>query len=413
VYRDFRAVIACCLPLTVGTFIGYWFMKELQIGLTVATLPVMVLAVGIGVDYAFYIYNRLQLHMASGQPIVKALEHSILEVGTATIFTAITLAAAWRPGSFSELKFQADMGKLLAFMFMVNMVMAMTALPAFAVWLEKLLQRSAFALALPCAAQPPAPDPAAGPGPQDPLTSVSFVDERRGWAVGHWGVVLHTADGGETWQLQRSDTRQDRPLFAVHFFDANQGVAVGLWSLVLVTSDSGAHWQSVQLEPPAGSRRADLNLLGLFSDAGGRLFAPAEKGMVLRSDDRGRHWRYLSTGYTGSFWTGVAPVDGALLVAGLRGSMYRSADEGRTWQRIDTHSKSSITALATTGARVVAVGLDGLILRSADSGASFTPDTRGDRLPLTAVVFDKQEGTVLYSRQGVVPGDSANASSGK
>lgn len=50
VYRDFRSAIACCLPLTVGTFVGYWFMKEFQIGLTVATLPVMVLAVGIGVD---------------------------------------------------------------------------------------------------------------------------------------------------------------------------------------------------------------------------------------------------------------------------------------------------------------------------------------------------------------------------
>ncbi|QDF97882.1 RND transporter [Azoarcus sp. DD4] len=141
VYRDFRAVIACCLPLTVGTFIGYWFMKELEIGLTVATLPVMVLAVGIGVDYAFYIYNRLQLHLAYGQSIVKALEHSILEVGMATIFTAITLAIGVATWMFSELKFQADMGKLLAFMFMVNMVMAMTALPAFAVWLERIFPR--------------------------------------------------------------------------------------------------------------------------------------------------------------------------------------------------------------------------------------------------------------------------------
>lgn len=141
VYRDLRAVLACCLPLTVGTFIGYWFMKELQIGLTVATLPVMVLAVGIGVDYAFYIYNRLQLHLASGQGIVKAVEHAILETGMATIFTAITLAIGVATWSFSELKFQADMGKLLAFMFMVNMVMAMTVLPAFAVWLERVFPR--------------------------------------------------------------------------------------------------------------------------------------------------------------------------------------------------------------------------------------------------------------------------------
>jgi predicted RND superfamily exporter protein len=141
VYRDFRAVLACCLPLTVGTFIGYWFMKSFEIGLTVATLPVMVLAVGIGVDYAFYIYNRLQAHLAAGEPIVKALEHSILEVGMATIFTAITLAIGVATWSFSALKFQADMGKLLAFMFIVNLVMAMTALPALAVVLERVFPR--------------------------------------------------------------------------------------------------------------------------------------------------------------------------------------------------------------------------------------------------------------------------------
>jgi len=140
-YRDWRAVVACCLPLTFATFIGYAFMKYFQIGLTVATLPVMVLAVGVGVDYAFYIYNRLQAHLAAGDSIVKSLEASILEVGMATIFTAITLAIGVATWSFSPLKFQADMGKLLAFMFMVNLVMAMTALPAVAVLLERFFPR--------------------------------------------------------------------------------------------------------------------------------------------------------------------------------------------------------------------------------------------------------------------------------
>ncbi|RKE36486.1 hypothetical protein B0G76_2678 [Paraburkholderia sp. BL23I1N1] len=140
-YRDWRAMLACCLPLSVATFIGYWFMKELQIGLTVATLPVMVLAVGIGVDYAFYIYNRLQVHLAGGQNIVKAVQHAMLEVGVATIFTAITLAIGVATWSFSALKFQADMGKLLAFMFLVNLLMAMTALPALASVLERWFPR--------------------------------------------------------------------------------------------------------------------------------------------------------------------------------------------------------------------------------------------------------------------------------
>jgi len=141
VYRDFRAVLACCVPLTVGTFIGYWFMKELQIGLTVATLPVMVLAVGIGVDYALYIYNRLQIHLAAGDTIYVAMQRALEFEAMATIFTAITLAIGVVTWSFSALKFQADMGKLLAFMFIVNLVMAMTALPALAVWLERIFPR--------------------------------------------------------------------------------------------------------------------------------------------------------------------------------------------------------------------------------------------------------------------------------
>ncbi|MBJ9625574.1 efflux RND transporter permease subunit [Burkholderia multivorans] len=140
-YRDWRAMLACCVPLSVATFIGYGFMKALQIGLTVATLPVMVLAVGVGVDYAFYIYNRLQVHLAGGQGIVKAVQHAMLEVGVATIFTAIPLAIGVATWSFSALKFQADMGKLLAFMFLVNLLMAMTALPALASVLERWFPR--------------------------------------------------------------------------------------------------------------------------------------------------------------------------------------------------------------------------------------------------------------------------------
>lgn len=140
-YRDWRAVIACCLPLTFATFFGYWFMEVLQIGLTVATLPVMVLAVGIGVDYAFYIYNRIQFHLAEGRNITECFQMALLETGMATFFTAITLAIGVSTWAFSALKFQADMGLLLTFMFMVNMLMAVTVLPALAVFLDMVFPR--------------------------------------------------------------------------------------------------------------------------------------------------------------------------------------------------------------------------------------------------------------------------------
>lgn len=240
------------------------------------------------------------------------------------------------------------------------------------------------------------------------LTGVSFADDRRGWAVGHWGVILATQDGGETWSVQRQDLQFDRPLFAVHFFDAQHGVAVGLWSLVLLTSDGGASWRSVALAPPDGAKKADLNLLGLFADERGRVYAAAERGMVLRSDDRGASWTYAATGYKGSFWAGVALPGGVLLAGGLRGSLYRSADEGRSWARIDTASTSSITAIAAREGRVVAVGLDGLVLRSSDGGARFVGEVRPDHAALTSVSLMPQGRAVWFSRQGVVNGPAAS-----
>jgi predicted RND superfamily exporter protein len=140
-YRDWRATIACCVPLTLATFMGYWFMEVLEIGLTVATLPVMVLAVGLGVDYAFYIYNRIQFHLSTGLDVTASFKETLNETGMAVVFTALTLAVGVSTWAFSALKFQADMGLLLTFMFMINMIMAVTALPAIAVVLEMLFPR--------------------------------------------------------------------------------------------------------------------------------------------------------------------------------------------------------------------------------------------------------------------------------
>jgi hypothetical protein len=140
-YFDWRATLCCCLPLTYATFFGYWFMLQLGIGLKVSTLPVIVLVVGVGIDYAYYIYNRLQYHLAVGLSITDAYKESILETGNGIIYTAITFAIGVSTWSFSPLKFQADMGLLLTFMFFLNMVMALTALPGLAVTLDTLFPR--------------------------------------------------------------------------------------------------------------------------------------------------------------------------------------------------------------------------------------------------------------------------------
>lgn len=233
------------------------------------------------------------------------------------------------------------------------------------------------------------------------LTAVSFADGRHGWAVGQWGAILATDDGGDTWRIQRLATKEDRPLFAVHFFDAKQGVAVGLWSLVLATADGGQTWTPRELGLPPGAKKADLNLLGLFADAKGTLYATAERGFVLRSDDRGATWNYLGTGYKGTFWCGIALSDEVLLVGGLRGTVYRSADAGASWTAIDSGSKNSITDFARQGDAVLAVGLDGLHALSRDDGRSFAASWRPDRQSLTAALAGAAGRWITASQRGI------------
>lgn len=137
-YWDWRAVICCCMPLLLATFLGYVFMVVLGIGLKVTTLPVLVLGTGIGVDYAFYLYSQIKYYQRQGLGLADAYEGALLSTGMAVVYTAIMLAVGVATWVLSPLKFQADMGALLAFMFLMNMVAAIVGLPAFAAVLERL-----------------------------------------------------------------------------------------------------------------------------------------------------------------------------------------------------------------------------------------------------------------------------------
>lgn len=233
------------------------------------------------------------------------------------------------------------------------------------------------------------------------LTGVSFTDDKHGWVVGHWGAILATVDGGEQWQIQRLALTEDRPLFAVHFFDIKQGLAVGLWSLVLTTQDGGKTWTE-QKPNPMDKSLSDLNLLSLFPDIKGGVYATSERGRLLHSTDAGRSWDYLDTGYEGSLWCGRQLVGGTLLVGGQRGTMLRSEDDGKTWVRVPIGRKSSITSIDVSGREVIAVGLDGLQMKSLDGGHTFTDIAAPNRESLTAALATEDGKWLLFSRHGIV-----------
>lgn len=232
------------------------------------------------------------------------------------------------------------------------------------------------------------------------LNSVSFVDQRQGWAVGHWGIVLGTEDGGESWSILRRDTNVDQPLFSVFFKNKEEGIAVGLWSLMLATKDGGKTWATVRLANAPGRNKADLNLMRIFKGGHDDLFIAAEQGVVLKSSGDWQRWDYFPTGYRGTLWSGVMLPDGKLLVGGLRGSMFYSNDDGKMWAPIETKVKSSITDIAYSKGSIKAVALDGIALESTDGGITFTSSQRDDRLSYSALVPSNEGGFVLFSRKG-------------
>jgi len=136
-FRSLRAALCIITPLTIVATLCNAMMVTFDIGLKVATLPVLALGVGVGVDYGIYLYERMQHELAEGQDLRTAFYHAMCQRGTAALFTAFTMSIGVATWAFAPLKFQADMGVLLAFMFLVNVFGAIFLLPGLAAWFDR------------------------------------------------------------------------------------------------------------------------------------------------------------------------------------------------------------------------------------------------------------------------------------
>jgi photosystem II stability/assembly factor-like uncharacterized protein len=260
------------------------------------------------------------------------------------------------------------------------------------------------------------------------LTSVFFVDDKAGWAVGHDGVILHTADGGERWVVQLTgrdankllvaaierkvaadpasdDAKKlleeakryaeqgaDKPFLDVWFADARTGYAVGAFNLVFRTSDGGRTWES-------WFDRTDnpkfFNLYAIVA-AAGELYVAGEGGVVLKLDPAAQRFKALTTGYGGSFF-GIADAGSAVLVFGLRGNVYRSEDGGRTWSKVDTGLAASVvSATRTARGTVLLADVAGRMAGSTDEGRTFAAMTLKRPMPLTSIA-DVGDGKVALA----------------
>lgn len=256
------------------------------------------------------------------------------------------------------------------------------------------------------------------------LTGVHFVSAQRGWAVGHGGVVLATADGGRSWARQL-DGRQigpllaatyrehargalrrqleilaaptaDRSLLDVWFDDERSGFAVGAFNLILRTDDGGASWTPWldRTENPKG-----LHLQAIRRAAGG-LYVVGEQGLVLKLDPARRRFEARPAGYGGSF-LGVTGAGRAVLAFGLRGTVVRSDDAGATWRRVPVGVDVALTGAAPIPhGRIALVAQSGQLLVSADGGESFRRVGLERAWPASAVVAAGADAVVLVGAMG-------------
>ena len=246
------------------------------------------------------------------------------------------------------------------------------------------------------------PPTAAPPTPRrgSTLTAVAAVDAQV-WAVGHEGVILHSADGGEHWQMQRKDPwkagtdeaardpRQGAPLLGVLFVTPKRGYAVGAYSLALRTEDGGESWQPMTVAAAPAEKAAAADKGGDKNKDGNWTFSQSE---LKIGEEATPHLNAIAR--TGS---------GALLIVGERGSAFRSRDDGATWQRLQLpYDGSMFGVLGYEGDRVLAYGLRGHVYESNDLGGHWELRPTGTELSLMGGAALADGGAVIVGANGIV-----------
>jgi len=216
------------------------------------------------------------------------------------------------------------------------------------------------------------------------LFDVDFVDDQNGWISGRSGMILHTDDGGETWERQKSGTTKH--LFAIDFVDAQFGCIAGDWGAILVTHDGGATWEKRTL-----TEDIILNDIAMVDREHG--FIVGEAGTVLATEDGGSTWVKRDSGVSKSLF-GVDFVDPQHgWAVGIDALILETGDGGKSWQVrngstevraleqvgfAQAYDNPSLYGIAVLGRNGFAAGEIGAVFESHDGGHTWTREPSGE-----------------------------------
>lgn len=170
-------------------------------------------------------------------------------------------------------------------------------------------------------------------GKERSLASVDFIDRNNGWVVGYGPTILHTADGGKTWSEQKSE--EDVFLTAVRFIDEKKGWAVGEWGTILYTENGGKNWQ-----PQLTGDDAILYDVDFSDEVHG--WAVGEFGTIFHTEDGGKIWEKQPSGVANVFFSCRALGSNEVWVVGIDSIVLHSRDGGETWEKVDTGTKKIV-----------------------------------------------------------------------
>lgn len=174
------------------------------------------------------------------------------------------------------------------------------------------------------------------------------------WAVGHDATIIHSADGGENWELQFYDPEREVPFLSAYFMDENKGYVIGAYGNILSTTDAGKNWDENLID-----EELDYHLNDITQDSEGNFYIAAEAGYFFRSMDQGETWEAIELPYMGSMF-GVVALQNSVVLYGLRGHVLVSEDQGMTWDEIQAEKPNNLFGSTKIGPnKMLIVGANG------------------------------------------------------